>query len=438
MTIYIIFSSMCSDIGKGWLTGYFKHHLINIKKVIKFDSYLNNTGTLTPSEHGDIYVTPDKREMDQDGKYYNWINNIDIINISLYNMIEKYKSLNQEFTYDINNILYKLISDILNNLTGDCLIEIGGTIEEYSNTIFLVELKKYCLFNDIEIKQNMIIPFLKEKKRMYYHIINKNPCKLFFRVNDKKEKSFIEQTLNYYFGDNLKNVHYIKNYDSYDNFLNDKEFYYSLFNNQLQNFIRIKKKNYKVLILGKFNSISEYSILNLVLKRETSSINYINISINSINNIIKKIEANDFIIFPGGFGSRETDKYILLWKKILEKKYPNKIFLGICLGHQLFSCALTGLTSEEWNNNTSNHLIKKLNNRLIGKIDCNNSLFSGEKIFRNSYGELVNKKICIENKFKNIFTCQYHIEFASNILIIDTIEKIINNNKNIVKTFLEI
>jgi CTP synthase len=121
--------------------------------AIKIDPYINyDAGTLRPTEHGEVWVTYDGGEIDQDLGNYERFLNIDIPkknNITtgqIYKKIidderaGKYLGKTVQFIPHIPDEIKKRIKDASDNYDF-CIIEIGGTIGDYENIPFLFAVK---------------------------------------------------------------------------------------------------------------------------------------------------------------------------------------------------------------------------------------------------------------------------------------------------------
>ncbi|MCR4334702.1 MAG: CTP synthase [Patescibacteria group bacterium] len=119
--------------------------------ALKIDPYINvDAGTMNPTEHGEVFVLSDGDETDQDMGNYERFLDIDLTHTNYMTtgrvyleVIKKernleYKGKNVEVVPDIPIEVNKRIekaSDIANS--DITIIEIGGTIGEYQNIIFL-------------------------------------------------------------------------------------------------------------------------------------------------------------------------------------------------------------------------------------------------------------------------------------------------------------
>ncbi|MEI6596898.1 MAG: CTP synthase [bacterium] len=135
----------CASIGR-ILTG--KGYNVS---AIKIDPYINlDAGTMNPIEHGEVFVTEDGDETDQDvGNYERFLNrNINRDNYMttgrVYSaVIERERNLEYggkcvQVVPDIPNEVIRRIKHAAKNDQAEImLIEIGGTVGEYENLLFL-------------------------------------------------------------------------------------------------------------------------------------------------------------------------------------------------------------------------------------------------------------------------------------------------------------
>lgn len=119
--------------------------------AIKIDPYINvDAGTMNPTEHGEVFVLNDGDETDQDMGNYERFLNIDLTCINymttgrVYQAVIKkernleYKGKNVEVVPDIPLEVIRRIKIAQQNSKADVvIIEIGGTVGEYQNMLFL-------------------------------------------------------------------------------------------------------------------------------------------------------------------------------------------------------------------------------------------------------------------------------------------------------------
>jgi len=143
-----------SGVGKGAITSSIGA-LLKAKgftvTAVKIDPYINvDAGTMNPTEHGEVFVTVDGDETDQDiGNYERFLNtNITSVNYMTtgrvyLSVIEReramgYKGKCVEVVPDVPNEVVRRIETAGKKAKADIvLIEIGGTVGEYQNILFL-------------------------------------------------------------------------------------------------------------------------------------------------------------------------------------------------------------------------------------------------------------------------------------------------------------
>jgi CTP synthase len=157
----------CASIGR-ILTG--KGYNVS---AIKIDPYINlDAGTMNPIEHGEVFVTEDGDETDQDvGNYERFLNrNIGRDNYMttgrVYStVIERERNLEYggkcvQVVPDIPNEVIRRIKNAAKNDEAEImLIEIGGTVGEYENLLFL-EAARMMHLNEPENVLFIIVSYL--------------------------------------------------------------------------------------------------------------------------------------------------------------------------------------------------------------------------------------------------------------------------------------
>ncbi|UCD03913.1 MAG: CTP synthase [Candidatus Woesearchaeota archaeon] len=143
-----------SGIGKGIVTSSIAK-LIQTQgynvTAIKIDPYLNfDAGTMRPTEHGEVWVTPDGGEIDQDLGNYERFLDIDIPkdnNITsgkvYWNVLNKerkgeYLGKTVQPIPQVTNEIKDQIKNVAKKSKADFIVtEIGGTVGDYENVLFL-------------------------------------------------------------------------------------------------------------------------------------------------------------------------------------------------------------------------------------------------------------------------------------------------------------
>ena len=149
-----IMGGVMSGIGKGVATASIGKILQDkgfCITAIKIDPYVNvDAGTMNPVEHGEVFVTEDGIECDQDGGNYERFLDIDFSDANYITTGRVYQAvIERERNLGYNGKCVEVVPDIPNEVVSRIkragqgvgadfvLIEIGGTVGEYQNTLFL-------------------------------------------------------------------------------------------------------------------------------------------------------------------------------------------------------------------------------------------------------------------------------------------------------------
>ncbi|MDQ3239133.1 MAG: CTP synthase, partial [bacterium] len=152
MKYIFISGGVVSGLGKG-ITSASVNLLLKSKgfKVapVKIDMYMNiDSGTLRPSEHGEVFVTDDGIETDQDlGNYERFLNvslekqNYITLGQIFQEVIRKERSLEYDgatvdFIPHVTDEIIRRINSAAKEDTDFIIVELGGTVGEYKNAIF--------------------------------------------------------------------------------------------------------------------------------------------------------------------------------------------------------------------------------------------------------------------------------------------------------------
>jgi len=403
MTKYIfVVGGVMSGIGKGITTSSIGAILqskgFNVT-AIKIDPYINvDAGTMNPIEHGEVFVTDDGVECDQDiGNYERFLEK-DIYSDNYMTTGRVYESVikkERNLEYDgkcvevvphIPNEVIRRIKRAANESKADfVMIEIGGTVGEYQNLLFLeaarmMHLKHprdvlFILVTYLPVPQ--IIGEMKTKPTQYaVRTLNSagiQPDIIIARSNvplDEPRKRKISMFCNIDKNDVISapDIKFI--YEVPINFENDNlgQRILSKVNlrtrkvngkkikqwKDLVNIIQAPKEKVNIGIVGKYFDTGKFTLSDSYIsvieaikhacwyhKKEPvihwlSSEKYdpqICKSREEIKrNLRKDIKKLDGIIVPGGFGSRGVEGKIKAIEFVRKSKIP---FLGLCYGMQL-------------------------------------------------------------------------------------------------------
>ena len=399
----------------------------------KFDPYINvDPGTMSPHEHGEVFVTEDGGETDLDLGHYerfideNLTKNSSISMGKIYsNVIEKerkgeYLGKTVQVIPHITNEIKDKIYSFENTDVDIVITEIGGTIGDIEGLSMIEAIRQVGLEKnkeDVLYIHVTLLPFIsgsnEVKTKPTQHSVKElqslgiQPDILVCRTDipitdDMKEKialfcnvrktSVIENLT----ADNLYAIPLLLedaglgieacNHLKLDSFVpNNKEWEKMIKN------IRKNKEEIDVCLVGKYIKLEDSYISVIESLKHAGYKNNVKVNVTVVDSesiteknvasVLKKYKA---VVVPGGFGSRGIEGMITAIKYVREKNIP---FLGICLGMQLSVIEyardvlkLNDANSEEFSDTTNNPVIslmeeqKKIKNlggtMRLGKYSC--------------------------------------------------------------------
>jgi len=372
---------------------------------IKADPYLNlDAGTMNPIIHGETFVTEDGLETDQDlGHYERFINE----NLNRFNymtagqvylsVIERERKLEYEgeCVETIPHIPQEIISRL--KILGEkskadvVILEIGGTVGEYQNSMFLEAARELALKNSRDVLNVHVayLPFppslgeLKSKpvqqSVQLLHMAGINPDIIIGRAEKdvdktRKEKiaTFCSVDINDIFSNpDMQSIYqvpeYLENQGLTERILdklgfNSRASDLSKWHIFVQKILSARKK-VKIGIVGKYFRSGDFSLEDsyvCVMEAVKQACWWSGISpqiiwIDSVD-VEKKgpsvvLSGFDGLIVPQGWGNRGVEGKIATAGFARKNKIP---YLGLCFGMQLaiieFArnvCKLTGAHTEE-------------------------------------------------------------------------------------------
>lgn len=155
--IFVV-GGVMSSVGKGIAAASIGRMLINAGynvSAIKIDPYINvDAGTMNPTEHGEVFVTYDGDETDQDiGNYERFLNtSIGKINYMTtgrvyQSVIQQERSLKfggkcvQVVPHVPMEVIHRIETAQRNSGADIMMIEVGGTVGEYENVLFMEAIR---------------------------------------------------------------------------------------------------------------------------------------------------------------------------------------------------------------------------------------------------------------------------------------------------------
>lgn len=387
MKFIFVTGGVVSSLGKGisaaCIGRLLKNRGLNIFSM-KLDPYLNiDPGTMSPYQHGEVFVTKDGAETDLDLGHYERIINTSLTKESSVTSGKVYQAvLDKERKGEYLGATIQIIPHITNEIkkrlidgfnakenTDICIVEIGGTVGDIESLPFLEAIRQLRMdlgYENTFFVHNTLVPYLKTtgelKTKPTQHSVkeltslgiqpdclllrseveideqSKEKVALFCNVNKEAVISVPDVKIIYEVPLLLKKQHLD---DIIVNHLklkckdkSDMSSWYDLINT-----IKNLNKVTKVALVGKYVELHDaYLSVAESLKYAGYEINS-KVEINWVNseelnetNIKEKLNNSQSIIVPGGFGNRGTDGKLLAIKYARENNIP---FLGICLGMQL-------------------------------------------------------------------------------------------------------
>ena len=373
-----------SSLGKGLaaasLASLLQHHGFKVR-IRKLDPYLNvDPGTMSPYQHGEVYVTDDGAETDLDLGHYERFTGVtskksdNITSGRVYQDIIKrerkgeYLGGTVQVIPHVTNEIKKFID---NDLNGEDFIicEIGGTIGDIESLPFIEAIRQFHYENDTSMSMFIhvtLVPYIASsgelKTKPTQHSVKElrslgiQPNILLCRADreiPKEERDKIAlfcnvskdnviQAINaptiYEVPINFMNEGLDKRVLEYFNLKTDKTLDLKMWKNVAE-FILKPEGEVNINIVGKYTGLADaYKSLNEALSHGGIS-NKIKVKINwiesedlTISNLDNKLSQSDGILVPGGFGKRGSEGKILAIKYARENNIP---YFGICFGMQL-------------------------------------------------------------------------------------------------------
>jgi len=379
-------------------------------KIKKFDPYLNySPGTMSPLQHGEVFVTEDGGEGDLDLGHYerfmkiNTDKNSDLTSGKIfYNVIERERK--GEYQGATVQVIPHITDEIKNNIKSGTdgfdvvIIEIGGTIGDIESLPFLEAIRQMRYDNGFEDTLYIhvtLIPYLKSaaelKTKPTQHSVRqlqeigispdilvcrseypidsaiRKKLALFCNVEEQAIISNIDLPTIY-------EVPLFLNKEKMDqvvlNKLNLEDRSYDL--SQWQEIVRLTKEpkdQVSIAIIGKYLGTKDaYISLKEALTHGGLATN-LNVNIVWVDAELIEQQGNasellsdvDGILIPGGFGKRGVEGKILAVNYARTKNIP---FFGISLGmyaavieYSRNVLNLADATSAEMNTNSSKNLV---------------------------------------------------------------------------------
>lgn len=391
MTKYIfVIGGVISGVGKGVAAAsigkILQEYGYNVT-AIKIDPYINyDAGTLRPTEHGEVWVTEDGGEIDQDLGNYERFLGIHLMKCNNITTGQIYKSLidkerSGKFLGQTVQFIPHVIEEVKTRIV-DCgknydiaLVEIGGTVGDYENIPFLLAAKKlereigkdnvtYILVSylpvPINIKEAKTKP-TQQSIRLLYETgifpdfilcraieslddVRKNKISSYININKDNIVSAPDVLILYQIPLNLETENLGNKLLSKLHLEPKKQPDWKKWKELVKN-LSEPEKSIDIAIVGKYLDIGKYNLEDSYISIK-ESINHASAHTSTKSNIFwidsKEFEKEpdklailkdyDGIIVPGGFGASGVEGKISAIKYCRENKTP---YLGLCYGLHL-------------------------------------------------------------------------------------------------------
>ena len=448
--------------------------------AIKIDPYLNiDAGTLNPTEHGEVFVTKDGIECDQDIGNYERFMNIELSRLNymttgmVYSaVIEKERNLEYDGkTVEVFHHIPMEVIDRIERVADESksdfvLVEVGGTVGEYQNILFLEAARLMSLRNKGDVLFILVSYLLQPKmigemktKPTQYAVrtlnsvgiqpdiiiargekapddIRKEKIALSCSVDKDAiisavdvQKSIYEVPLRFE-KEGIVSV-ILRHFDIEDKKSDLKQWRYIM--EKVEN----GKQKVKIGIVGKYFESGKFvladSYISVIeaIKHATWSldlspdIEWLSAEEYEKNpDKLKEIKDYDGIIVPGGFGSRGIEGKIAVAQYCRENKVP---YLGLCYGLHMAVieiarnvCGLKGANTIEIDENTKYPVVSVMEEQ---KAKIMNKEYGGSMRLGN-YECAIQKDTIAANAYKESKVLERHRHrYEVNNQFIDKLEE---------------
>lgn len=356
---------------------------------VKMDMYLNvDAGTIRPQEHGEVFVTKDGMETDQDLGNYERFMNADLSGANYLTNGQIYQKIIQKernFEYDGEDVeivphvpeeIIRRMEKAAQERKADFVIaEVGGTVGEYQNVLYM-EANRIMKFRDgrdvihIHVGYLPTPPSVGEMKskpmQTSVRILNGSGIQPDFLVcrAEKPIDDRRKETLAWITSVPVENIIAAPNVDSIyrvplsfdqqkftDKILakfgmkpkkGDMRAWKKLADKITK--INFSKNEVNIAVVGKYYETGAYKLADVYISvveaiKHGSWAHNVKANLHWISSLdvekqgAKKVLSGfDGIVVPGGFGSRGTEGMVETVKYARENKVP---YLGLCYGMQM-------------------------------------------------------------------------------------------------------
>lgn len=417
MTKYIfVTGGVVSSLGKGIVSASLGHLLrargytVSIQKL---DPYLNvDPGTMSPYQHGEVFVTADGAETDLDLGHYERFIDADLKKANSVTSGQIYMEvLNKERRGDYLGATVQMVPHVTNLIkekiqaaaaaTGSeiLIIEVGGTVGDIESSIFIEAIRQFR--NEMPHKDTCsihvtLVPHLKAadelKTKPTQHSVELlrskgiQPDLIVLRADRHVPKALREKlslftnvrTENVIESRDCKSIYEVPSVMQKEGLasrvlerieLKDEVPDLSSWEKTVKKLVKPEKKKLKIGIIGKYVALSDaYISVTESIKHACAEFDHgldlelvLSDDLENYERVGEFLSGLDAMVIPGGFGDRGVEGKLNAIRFARENKVP---LLGLCLGLQCTvidaARSLLGLqdaNSIEFDEETSNPVI---------------------------------------------------------------------------------
>lgn len=400
---------MASSLGKGLaaasIAALLERRQIKVS-MLKMDPYINvDPGTMSPTQHGEVFVTDDGAETDLDLGHYERFTSLTLSKNSNFTTGQVYLRVIEneregKYLGKTVQVVPHITDEIKRRIhlaaeAGDLLIgEIGGTVGDIESLPFLEAIRQFS--HDVGVENVLfvhlvLLPYIEAagelKSKPAQHSVKELrsiglfPQILICRSDREMERDMLDKLSLFC---NISKGNVFKSIDVEPIYRLPVSFHEQGLDERIAELLGIwtgrpvmddlnrvlynyenPKDEVRIGIVGKYTDLIEsYKSLDEALKHGATANQlklkpiYIDAEkIERYEDVAQELKNVDGILVPGGFGQRGTEGKINAIRYAREKNIP---FFGICLGMQLamieFARNVAGIkdaTSEEFSENGS-------------------------------------------------------------------------------------
>jgi len=355
--------------------------------AMKIDPYINvDAGTMNPVEHGEVFVTDDGDETDQDIGTYERFLEIDINSPNYMTTGRVYQTViakerNLEYGGKCVEVVPHIPEEVIRRIRKAAkasraeimLIEVGGTVGEYQNALFLEAGRMMHLKNPHDVLFVLVsylpvpskVGEMKTKPTqnaaMQLNSVGIQPDIILGRAEvplDDPRKRKIAQFCNVDFKDVISAPDADSVYEVPINLEKEgisrqilKKFGLRARSKDMKDWRRMvrtihdSEKPVRIAVIGKYFSTGDFTLSDAYISvieaiKHASWFHHRKPELHWLNSEqyerepskLKELSLYDGVVIPGGFGTRGIEGKIAAIKYVREKKIP---YLGLCYGMQL-------------------------------------------------------------------------------------------------------